>query len=278
MDKFQVIRPSGLLAPYVKQYWFVTMENVVRGCQRLVPFGYPTLGFYRRPGSYSSLQNDYLPAAHLYGITTNHTNLIFSGNIDFICIVFQPASTGAFFNMPLNEPDNTYISIDSLHDPGWEELGRQLNDIADNLTCVGLIEQFLCRRIRDFNQYNNKRLRAVINSIEKGEADVNRLAETACLGYKQFKRIFRENIGINPKKFIQIVRFQRFHRFLQLRTNKSLTQLAYECGYCDKSHLIKEVKNLSGFTPTRLFEACDSVYSDYHALFRSAFVDLPSGE
>lgn len=39
MNKFKVIQPSVLLAPYVKQYWFLRMEDVVRSSQRLVPLG-----------------------------------------------------------------------------------------------------------------------------------------------------------------------------------------------------------------------------------------------
>ncbi|MFV0588875.1 DUF6597 domain-containing transcriptional factor, partial [Bacteroides reticulotermitis] len=47
MDRFKVIQPSVLLAPYVKQYWFLRMEEVVQSSQRLVPFGCMALSFHR---------------------------------------------------------------------------------------------------------------------------------------------------------------------------------------------------------------------------------------
>ncbi len=276
MDQFQVIQPSVLLAPYVKQYWFVTMENVVRSSQRLVPMGCAALSFHRGNRTYSSLDGDYLPQSHFYGITIKYTDLVFSGYIDFICIVFRPAGAKAFFKIPLGELNNGYAPVDALSDPELCKLEQRLNDTRDNLTSIGLIEQFLLRRIYRLDEYDNKRINAVINAILEGETDVDRLADTACLGYKQFKRVFIENIGAKPKDFLQIVRFQKLHHLLQRHTDMTIEQLAYECDYYDKSHLIKDLKDFSGFTPTELLEACDPIYSNYHAFFRSAFIDLPS--
>lgn len=275
MDRFKVIQPSVLLAPYVKQYWFLRMEDVVQSSQRLVPFGCMVLSFHRGNCSYSSLAKDLLPKSHLYGITTGYTDLVFSGTIDFICIVFKPMGANLFFKMPLNELNNSYASLDVLSDPDLLELEQRLNEATDDPACVGLIEQFLISRIYRLDKQEDKRISTVINSICNGDTNVNHLAQTACLCYKQFKRLFLENIGTNPKNFLQIVRFQRLHRFLQLHTDMTVAELASECGYYDKSHLIKELKDFSGFTPAELMRACDSTYSEYHRMFRSAFIDLP---
>lgn len=272
MNKFQVIQPSALLAPYVKQYWFLRMENAIQCLQRLVPFGCAALSFYRAYRTYSLQQDDYLPQSFFHGIATNYTDITFSGQIDFICIVFQPQGGNVFFRMPLN--DISFVPVDTLNDAELYSLGQQLYDNGDNQKCVQLIEQFLLRRIHKLGKYNDKRIDSVINSIRNGETDINRLAENACLSYKQFNRIFTENIGAKPKEFLKITRFQKLHGLLQQHTGLSVDQLAYECGYYDKSHLIRDLKEFTGFTPANLIKACDSVYSGYHALFRSAFVDL----
>jgi len=274
MDKFQIIQPSALLAPYVKQYWFLTRESSVKSSQRLVPFGCTALTFHRGNLTYSSLDQAYLPQTHLYGVTKTHTDLVFSGYINFLCIIFQPAGARLFFTFPLNELNSSYLPVDLLNDPELNKLEQQVYETQDNLQCVNFIEQFLLRRMYRFNPYNDERINTAINTIYKGEANVDNLASTVCLGYKQFKRVFTEHIGINPKDFLQIVRFQRLHHLLQKHTPMPVSELAYECGYYDKSHLIKELKQLSGFTPTELTKACDSVYSTYHALFRSAFINL----
>lgn len=274
MNKFRVIQPSVLLAPYVKQYWLLTMENAVPGSQRLVPMGCVALSFHRGNRTYSSHEKGYLPRSYLYGIAGEYTDLAFSGRIDFICVIFQSTGAKAFFRMPLSELNNSYIPLDALSDRDLNELEQKLLDTTDDSECIHLIEQFLFRRICQYDEYNSRRVDAVINSINSGETDIGQLAGTACLGYKQFKRIFTESIGINPKNYLQIVRFQKLHHLFQQHVGMSVAQLAYECGYYDKSHLIKELKSFSGFMPTELLNACEPVYSDYHSLFRSAFIDL----
>ncbi len=274
MNQFQVIAPSALLAPYVKQYWFVRIANVAQSIQRLVPFGCVTLSFHRGDSAYSSLDGKYMPLSHLHGMAIDYTDLVFSGCVDFVSVVFQPAGAQVFFGMPVSELSHSYVSLDMLGDSKLRELERKLHDREDNEACVHTIEQFLLRRLYHFDNYENKQVYSVMHAIHSGETDVNRLAETACLGYKQFKRVFTGHTGVNPKDFLRIVRFQKVHHLLQQHAGMTISQLACECGYYDKSHLVKELREFSGFTPIELLRACDPVYSDYHALFRSAFVDV----
>lgn len=276
MDRFQVISPSVLLAPYVRQYWFLRMEDVAQSAQRLVPLGCVALSFHRGNRTYSSHEAGYLPLSHLHGITTEYTDLAFSGHIDFITVIFQPAGAKAFFRIPPGELTNSYVPLDALNDPELLALEQRLNDTADESACVRLIEQFLFRRLHNPVNPGDKRIDAVMQAIQGGQTAVDRLADTACLGYKQFKRIFSNHIGANPKAYLQITRFRKLHHLLRQHTDMTVSQLACECGYYDKSHLIKEVKDCSGFTPAELHNTCDPAYSDYHALFRSTFVDLPS--
>ena len=39
MEKIQVIQPTKLLAPYIKQYWFLRIDDVKQGFQRSIPAG-----------------------------------------------------------------------------------------------------------------------------------------------------------------------------------------------------------------------------------------------
>ncbi len=263
MDKFQVIYPSILLTPYVKQYWFLTLEDVMQGAQRYIPNGCIILTFQRGGQIESSLS----------GQQTSFSNIVYSGNIDFISIVFQPTGAMGIFKMPMVELNNQNIPLDTLNDPQILELEKRIKETSDNKRSVQLIENFLLKRIYQTEQYNYKRLLTVIDSISLGQYDVSLLAQIACLGYKQFKRVFAEHIGINPKDFIRIKRYQKAAHILQIVPQISLTQLAEECAYYDKSHLIREFKEFSGYTPKDFLSVCDP-YSEYHSLFRSAMIDI----
>lgn len=75
-------------------------------------------------------------------------------------------------------------------------------------------------------------------------------------------RIFSENIGTTPKDFMRIVRLQRTLSVMQHNQGIGFAQLSYECGYTDQSHMIKELKLFSGYTPKE-YIARYSPVSDY---------------
>lgn len=272
MNAYQIIQPSVLLAPYVKQYWFLTFKNVARASQRLIPAGNIVLNFHRGEPVYSSAHHGIQPKASLNGQMTIFTDLVYEGNVNFIGIVFRPAGAIACFNLPINELTNRNIDITALNDTQLMELEKRLVDIKDNEKCVELIEKFLMKRIYSFEDYNHQRVMAVMQSIDYGENDISSLAKMACLGYKQFKRVFTQYIGINPKDYLQIIRFQKtLHRF-QLQPEISVDKLAEYGGYYDRSHFIKEMRMLMGYTPKEFLSVCDP-YEEQLSVFRSTMID-----
>ena len=92
------------------------------------------------------------------------------------------------------------------------------------------------------------------------EATVKDLAAIACLGKKQFERSFRSLVGINPKEYASIVRFQKALAMMQ-SGESVLSQVAYASGYSDQSHFIREFRRFSGQTPATLLKTT-SVHSD----------------
>ena len=61
MEKFQLVQPSKLLRPYVKQYWFLAIDNAERSSQRYVPSGCAVLAFHRGDKIYSTLHQEMQP-------------------------------------------------------------------------------------------------------------------------------------------------------------------------------------------------------------------------
>lgn len=66
----------------------------------------------------------------------------------------------------------------------------------------------------------------------------------------------------SPKQFLRTIRFQNTLHEKQKNKEISLTELAYNCGYFDQSHMIYDYKLLSGKTPSQYFSECEP-YSDY---------------
>lgn len=261
MESFQIIQPSPLLAPYVKQYWFLKTDDVEQP-QRIIPNGSVCLVFHRGHHLFSVSANAPQPRAFLSGQTVGYSDLTLTGKVDMISVTFQPHGAKAFFPLPLDELYGATVSIRDMSDAGLTELEDRLMYSADVAECVQLIEGFLLKRLQIVKAYNYQRMSAVIRSINCGEMNIGQLARTACLGYKQFQRVFREYAGANPKDFLRIVRFQRALFILQSRPEINFTQLSAECGCYDQPHLIKEFRIFSGYTPSEYLSVCEP-YSDY---------------
>jgi len=61
--------------------------------------------------------------------------------------------------------------------------------------------------------------------------------------------LFVQYTGLTPKLYSQINRFQNSLQLVR-EGNSSLTSIAYECGYADQSHFIREFKSFTGLTPS----------------------------
>ena len=122
-----------------------------------------------------------------------------------------------------------------LGDASLIELEKWIMETEDNNQCVYLIEQYLLKKLYGFTSERFARMNAVVQSINNGQQDITELSQSACLGYKQFKRVFAEYTGLNPKEFLQIARFRNALHCLHAGSQIRLNQLAYDWGYCDKS-------------------------------------------
>jgi AraC-like DNA-binding protein len=263
MESFNVINPSQVLTPYVKHYWILKISDVPVISERVVATGFMTLIFHRGQRMFSSAEDDLQPRSFVCGLSTKFTDLSSSRQIDMIVVVFRPYGIRALFDVPANEFGEKCVSISDIGDRLLSELEDRLFYQTDDKACVALIEQFLMKRLHSKVDYNYKRIVASVNEINNHSlTNIKSLANVACLSPKQFTRIFSENVGSNPKEYIRIIRFQRALFVLQNNINISMTQLAYECGYYDQPHLIREFKSFSGYTPKEYLLVC-APYSDY---------------
>lgn len=260
MEDFQIIKPSPLLSPYIKHYWWLKTSCPTSEHIRTVPTGHVTLIFHR---GNRILSNGVLqPRAFLCGHENSYSDLFYSGVTDMICVVFKPVGAKVFFHIPMSEVNNRQIDLYDLEDTRLTDLEKSLTDTQTPRNCIALIEKFLLERINSPAGYNLKRIDAAVKIINAGQTDVNTLSVAACLSYKQFSRVFTEHVGAKPKEFLRIIRFQRALFLLQSQPEITLAQLAYDCGYYDQPHLIKEFKTFSGYTPLEYIAVC-APYSDY---------------
>lgn len=235
--------------------------------QRIIPHGCIQLVFYRNTPVILSLpfqQEQRYSRALLCGQTTRFFDLMPAGHLKMIAIVFHPFGAKAFFPIPMDKLADRVTAAEDLEIPALTDLVNRITDTEEDDLCIGHIEHFLWNALSPIKDYNYNRMLAAIREVNQsnGELRIAWLAESVCLSYKQFQRIFMEHIGINPKDFVRTVRFQQALYILQTRPDTPFSQLAHECGYYDQSHMVNEFKTFSGYTPSEYIGICPP-YSDY---------------
>lgn len=82
------------------------------------------------------------------------------------------------------------------------------------------------------------------------QISINEISKNVGFSHKHVCKIFKENVGVTPKTFLKIVRFQKAIRQIENQRFTDWSAVAYDCGFYDQSHFIADFKIFSGFTPT----------------------------
>ncbi len=250
MDSFKIIQPSLILRRYIRHYWILQSNASTVLTVRTFPLGCIQIFFHKKKRLYSQTHHKMQPRYFVCGQENGYTDLCTNGDIEMLVVVFQPYAARLFFRQPLSSFQGENITIEDIEDKALTELANKIADTEDSFRCINLIEQFLLHRLVVCTDYNIDRLSVVIQGINLNPyLDICNLANTACLSTKQFTRIFTEYIGTSPKTFLRIIRVQRTLFLLQQNAQHNFARMAYSCGFSDQSHMIREFKLFTGYTP-----------------------------
>ena len=82
-----------------------------------------------------------------------------------------------------------------------------------------------------------------------GQKRIDALANETNLSLRQLERVFREHVGLGPKTYSRLVRFDRAARGIASRGTMAWTHFALTHGYSDQAHFLNEFKEFAGVTP-----------------------------
>ena len=89
--------------------------------------------------------------------------------------------------------------------------------------------------------------------INKGQLSIDELARYLGYSVRHVERIFKKYIGISPKEYSNLLRFQNTINLSHIKEENNLTQLATFFGYSDQSHFIREFKKFTTLKPKDYF-------------------------
>lgn len=264
---YQFIQPTAALAPFIKHYWVLETEPS-DGCvtERVVPtaniellFHYKTPFLVTSPNKATSLQ----PQTLLSGFSNSFSDASTQGESGVIAVDFHPCGACNFFRFQLSEAQNQNIGLTDIFSNEVRAVEDQLCTLHTLKQRVEVVEQFLMSKLKPINPYDFQLIKHGVQLIieSSGNLQSPQLAEKLSVSTRNLERKFSTFVGVTPKQFAKVV---RFHEVLNGLTNGSahyLTEYAYNNGYFDQSHFIKEFKAFSGFTPSEYLKhyPCNSL-------------------
>lgn len=93
---------------------------------------------------------------------------------------------------------------------------------------------------------------AMMATARLTSTSVNAVATELGMSERQFRRVFREAMGMSPKAFAKLARFRSALTASQNNREASWASIAVGCGYYDQAHLIDEFRAIAGVTPRAL--------------------------
>ena len=252
-------RPGPPLDRFVDQLWYWEGAPMAHDKDRLLPGGSCGLiinliedenRLYRGPGDdvVERLPGAVLSAAYSrYFVIDTREQRANAG------VRFRPGGTWPFFDPAGDELQNQHVALRDLWGSAGDTLRERLLAAPTPRAKLALLEtELLERAIRPLQRraevdFAIARLRAA-----PGDCSISTLSEHVGLSARRFTRLFSLEVGLTPKVYARIQRFQRALDCMQQPNGGDWTEVAQSCGYFDQSHLIRECRSLSGFTPTEL--------------------------
>ncbi|OUJ73229.1 AraC family transcriptional regulator [Hymenobacter crusticola] len=270
---YQQLPPHPALAPYVKEY--VLLHFDFRGLDtiptKLMPArAEQSLIFYPEE-AYTKVhaerqQQFVIPHAVVQGQPLTHWQHHYPRQFKVMKVVFQPGGLYHLLGgMPLAELTDATLEAESVLGPEISPLTQHLMNTAQYAEMIKVVDTYLFQRFRR----RTVRLEPIDKMSHLLQAHnqplaLEYLAQQACLSYRQFERKFRDRMGVSPKLFARLVRFNKAQALKEKSPEHDWLTVALACGYADYQHLAKDFKQFAGVTPVAFLR--EAAHSPEHVL------------
>ncbi len=255
---YQVHPVSPELQFFVKCFWTLEEEATAEPVkQRVVPDGCMEMIFhcgelYRQyfTDGTSLLQ----PRSFIFGQISNYIEIAPTGVSNILAARFLPEGLAPFLQIPVTELENKAVGLELLFGPGGKELEEKVIAAVHTGERIGLIETFLLSQLTApaaIDMITRECVDIILRS--QGQLDMTTLAGKANINRRNMERRFVSAIGMSPKQLSRVVRLQTTIKMLDQQQFSSLTSLAYENGYYDQAHFIRDFKEFAGISPKSFF-------------------------
>jgi AraC-like DNA-binding protein len=175
---------------------------------------------------------------------------------------FKPGRAGIVIGIPPNELMDRHVDLEAIWGPRARELRERL------CAAPGTTERFAILEAELLTRLDARRVHPAVDyalSVLTGpQARIAEITRSAGLSPRRLIEVFASAVGITPKRFGRVMRFQRATA-LARSTSLDWTRVAHAAGYYDQAHLIRDFRELAAMTPSDLIRASVHV-KEHHQL------------
>jgi AraC-like DNA-binding protein len=246
-------RPRGRLASYVRYFQALTTDATAptavldfAGADVSVPlrFGDPVIA--------KGFGQGVVESAAVVGPRTRSVWLSFAGAIDQVNVSFLPGVAGAFLHLSMAEVAGRVVAPEDV----WPRGFRQALADLEPLPCEDRLSRLeeLLLGLLDATLDPGPQVREALRLIQAtgGRVRVPWLADQVNLSVSQLERSFKRHVGLGPKLLARQTRVAEVAAEAMSASAHDWGWMAYEHGYSDQAHLVRECRALLGLTPRRL--------------------------
>lgn len=249
-NQIRIYHPPMALAPYIRYYWIMDISEPNATMKGFEAFAcrYPVLVFQHLHQANPILRNGSpLPPSWVFGMGTRHREYTMYGNYAHTAVTFQPGGIKRFFGVDAHELNNEFADLSELP---MGTLNNRLHASWEDGVKIRMLNHFFTERLKEFSKHRFVLSPQIINgSFEMSDYGVYQLSKKLKLSERQLQRKFRAHIGIPPCTFQRIVRFEAALERLKESKTVNFSQMAYDLGFADQSHFIRDFREFSNLTP-----------------------------
>ncbi len=276
--RYQTFIPTDILKPYIKYFWVLEDEvkPVPTDPERILPDGCLELlfnlsdPFFR---IYPDNTSEIMPLNCIHGQIKNYIHIQPSGKTNILGARFFPTGLSPFIQLPLSLLNGSATSLENIFGSRIKSLEEQLITETDTIRQINLIENFLVKKLLAGSPIDYTVERCIHLIVKaRGQVFIPGLSKKINISERHLERKFASLVGLSPKSFQRVVRFQQVLTAMRQENHDKLSSIAFEHGYYDQAHFSKDFREFTGVNP-RTYLAFENTVSDFSSsdnLFQAA--------
>jgi AraC-like DNA-binding protein len=255
--KYVELLPTEKLRQYIKCYFLFESDPDTEFEDTVFPGGHVEIIFNLGEAIWQSLADQGFhttPQAELWGQITKPLHVRTKGRNVMLGVRFFAHTAPLILKEDPHIFNDRISNLEEVLGNSIKELHIRLHETSNLNERIVLLENFLWIHIQK-NIQTQPNSAVLINRVvfEMSAVNFSDSIESIAARYsitpRYLQKLFLKHTGVTPKLYNKINRFQQSLK--QLSTgNSSLTSIAYNCGYFDQSHFIREFKSFTGLTPS----------------------------